>query len=136
MAVLARASRAALEEAVQHCGPARHEPVRAPETGMLMVRGRIGGTGDPFNLGEATVTRCAVRLQDRLGVGYVLGRDRRRAELAAILDAHLQDPVRRADLLALVVEPLARAQAQAREAASRAAAASRVQFFTMVREAG
>ena len=29
-----------------------------------MVRGRVGGTGAPFNLGEMSVTRCSVRLAD------------------------------------------------------------------------
>ena len=100
-----------------------------------MLRGRVGGTGDVFNLGEATVTRCAVRVGDRLGVGYVLGRDRRHAELVALLDAMLQDAERRPALLRTIIEPLERGQAQEREARSRAVAASRVEFFTMVREA-
>ncbi|MCK5500357.1 MAG: phosphonate C-P lyase system protein PhnG, partial [Tritonibacter mobilis] len=34
-----------------------HDTLRAPETGGVMVRGRAGGTGAPFNLGEMTVTR-------------------------------------------------------------------------------
>ncbi len=33
-----------------------------PRPGMTLVRGRMGGTGSPFNLGEMTVTRCVVRL--------------------------------------------------------------------------
>jgi alpha-D-ribose 1-methylphosphonate 5-triphosphate synthase subunit PhnG len=134
LAVLARAGRAQLEDAVRAHAPApAAEPVRPPEVGMTMVRGRVGGTGDAFNLGEATVTRCAVRIGEHLGVGYTLGRDTRKAELIATLDALLQDEARRAPLRRDVVEPLARAQAQARKAASRAAAASRVQFFTLVR---
>ena len=102
---------------------------------MVMLRGRVGGTGDVFHLGEATVTRCAVRVGERLGVGYVLGRDRRHAELVALCDALLQDDTRQPELLRALVDPLAQAQAEEREARSREAASSRVEFFTMVREA-
>jgi alpha-D-ribose 1-methylphosphonate 5-triphosphate synthase subunit PhnG len=135
LAVLARAGSESLEQALARFAPVRHELVRAPECGMVMLRGRVGGTGDAFNFGEATVTRCAARVGEHLGVGYVLGRDRRRAELVAVLDALLQDPQRQAGLLRELVDPLAREQAQARAAASRDAASSRVEFFTMVREA-
>lgn len=135
LAVLARASRAELDACVQGLGelPALL-PVRPPEVGMVMLRGRVGGTGDAFNLGEASLTRCALRLAGgALGVGYTLGRDRRKAELIATLDALLQDSARTQLLLAQVVEPLRRSQAASREAASRAAASSKVEFFTMVR---
>jgi alpha-D-ribose 1-methylphosphonate 5-triphosphate synthase subunit PhnG len=134
LAVLARAGRDELERAAAALSPAAHsEPVRKPESGMVMLRGRVGGTGDAFNLGEASVTRCALRVGAHLGVGYTLGRDRRKAELVALFDALLQDEVRRPALLREVVEPLARAQAEAREARSREMAASKVEFFTMVR---
>jgi alpha-D-ribose 1-methylphosphonate 5-triphosphate synthase subunit PhnG len=136
LAVLARAPRPRLEQAAARVAPPpRPELVRAPECGMVMLRGRVGGTGDAFNLGEATVTRCAVRVGDALGVGYVLGRDRRQAELVAWFDALLQDPARQPALLAEVVAPLAGEQAAARARRSSAAAASRVEFFTMVRGA-
>jgi alpha-D-ribose 1-methylphosphonate 5-triphosphate synthase subunit PhnG len=133
LAVLARAGTGELERALAQWPAAPAERIRAPETGMAMLRGRIGGTGDAFNLGEATVTRCAVRIGAALGVGYTLGRDKRKAELVAIFDALLQDPRRREDLLYAVVEPLARAQDAARAARSREVAASRVEFFTLVR---
>nr|WP_041675410.1 phosphonate C-P lyase system protein PhnG [Ramlibacter tataouinensis] len=134
LAVLARAGRDQLDQAAARCAPwPAHEWLRGAETGMVMLRGRVGGTGDAFNLGEATVTRCAVRMGTRLGVGYTLGRDRRKAELIALFDALLQDEALAPALMDEVVEPLARAQAQAREARSREAAASRVEFFTMVR---
>ncbi len=67
-----------------------HEKLRPAETGLVMVRGRAGGDGAPFNLGEMTVTRCAVRLGETVGHAYVAGRDKRQAELAAVLDAALQ----------------------------------------------
>lgn len=133
LAVLARADTSALEAAVAAFEAPAADTVRAPECGLVMVRGRIGGTGAAFNLGEASVTRSAVRIGDRLGVGYTLGRDPRKAELIAVLDALLQEPARRGALMLGVVEPIARAQAAQREQASRAAAASKVEFFTMVR---
>ena len=109
-------------------------PVRLPEVGMLMLRGRIGGTGNPFNLGEASVVRCAVRLGDGpLGVAYALGRDKRRAELAATFDALLQDPQHHDELQRTLIAPLALAQAQARAHRQQAVAGSKVEFFTFVR---
>ena len=135
LAVLARASRAELEACASGLRdlPAI-DTVRPPEVGMVMLRGRVGGTGDAFNLGEASLTRCALRLAGgALGVGYTLGRDRRKAELIALLDALLQEPARTAALLREIVEPLRRGQDARRDAASRAAASSRVDFFTLVR---
>jgi alpha-D-ribose 1-methylphosphonate 5-triphosphate synthase subunit PhnG len=134
MGVLARASRAELENSMS--GLADLPPddvVRAAETGTVMLEGRAGGTGQRFNLGEAAVTRCTVRAGGFLGFSYCLGRDRVKAHLAARLDALLQDPARGAVLLATVIEPLARAQKQARHTASRKAAATRAEFFTLVR---
>ena len=134
LAVLARAPRSVLERAASRLTPRPpQELVRAPECGMVMLRGRVGGSGDAFNVGEASVTRCAVRVGQRLGVGYVLGRDRQLAELVALFDALLQDPERQHSLLHQLVEPLAQMQQEQREARSRATAASRVEFFTMVR---
>ena len=135
LAILARASRSELETALTPYGDLPSlEHVRAPEPGMVMLRGRVGGTGDAFNLGEASVTRCALRVGDSaLGVGYAMGRDRRKAELIAIFDAWLQDDGRRQRLQREVVEPLALRQAAQREAESQAAATSKVEFFTFVR---
>jgi alpha-D-ribose 1-methylphosphonate 5-triphosphate synthase subunit PhnG len=115
-------------------GDARPEyrRLRGPEAGLVMLRGRAGGEGAPFNLGEITVTRCSVRTTDGLtGHAYVTGRDARQAELAALLDALLQDPARHDALQAKVIAPLARAQAERRAATARKAAATRVNFFTM-----
>jgi alpha-D-ribose 1-methylphosphonate 5-triphosphate synthase subunit PhnG len=113
--------------------PSVHQ-VRPPEIGMVMLRGRVGGTGNPFNLGEASVVRCAVRLgEGPLGISYALGRDKRRAELAALVDALLQDPAQHDDVHRTVVAPLARAQAQTRDSQQRAVAGSKVEFFTFVR---
>lgn len=138
MGVLARASTAALEQAWRALeAPPAYDFLRRPEIGMVMVRARAGGSGQRFNLGEMTVTRCTLRLADgTAGTAYIAGRDARKAELAAAFDALLQDPQRRPELLARVVEPLAADQAAARRATTAKAAASKVEFFTLVREAG
>ncbi|WP_232478500.1 phosphonate C-P lyase system protein PhnG [Roseomonas rosulenta] len=129
MAVLARAGADEIAALLPTLPP--HERLRAPETGLVMVRGRAGGDGAPFNLGEMTVTRCAVRLGDAVGHAYVAGRDKRQAELAALVDAALQDPARHDALMAAVIAPLSAAQQAARAAEARRAAATRVEFFTM-----
>ena len=132
MAVLARASAEDIAGRLAQCValPA-HARLRGPEFGLVMLRGRAGGGGQAFNLGEATVTRCTVQAGDRVGHGTVLGRDRARAELAARVDAALQDPERRAALERQVIGPLEQAQRAARAAVARRAAATRVDFFTM-----
>lgn len=109
-----------------------HTRLRGPETGLAMVRGRAGGGGAAFNLGEMTVTRCTVRdPAGRIGHAVVAGRDVRQAELAAALDAALQDPALHDTLQRAVLTPLHAAQRAARDTASAEAAATRVEFFTM-----
>lgn len=114
-----------------------YRALRAPEIGMVLVRGRAGGTGDAFNLGEMTVTRAAVRLDSgETGIGYVAGRDRRHAEIAAAVDAMMQSAALRPAVEGAVVARLARAQDERRDTAARKAAATKVDFFTMVRTRG
>lgn len=135
MGTLARASRAELGNLVGEAVPP-HEMLKAPETGTVMLEGRAGGAGRRFNLGEATVTRCVVRLDDgTMGFSYALGRDGAKARLAAILDARLQrEPCEQA--LHDGVAGLASGQARARAEASRKAARTKVDFFTLVRGEG
>lgn len=134
MATLARASRAEIVELVGPDIP-RHDVLKAPETGTVMVEGRAGGAGRRFNLGEATVTRCVVRLTEGLmGFSYALGRDARKARLAAILDARLQAEAPDSALHRAVFDLAAR-QSAARDLASRKAATTKVDFFTLVRGA-
>ncbi|PWR21431.1 phosphonate C-P lyase system protein PhnG [Zavarzinia aquatilis] len=133
LAVLARAPGDELAAAVEGAGAPPCRVVRAAETGLVMVRGRAGGTGERFNLGEMTVSRCTVTDDEgRLGVGWIAGRDKRKAEAVARLDLLLQRP-EGALLKARVVAPLAAAQAATREARAAKAAATKVEFFTMVR---
>jgi alpha-D-ribose 1-methylphosphonate 5-triphosphate synthase subunit PhnG len=135
MAVLAQAPADEIAAALAALGPTpAHDDVRPVETGLVMVRGRMGGDGAPFNLGEATVTRCAVQLATgEIGFGYVLGRDRDKARLAALCDALWQRAEQRAAVERNVLAPL-RARQQERLARSREdTAATKVDFFTLVR---
>lgn len=107
--------------------------LRPPEVGAVMVQGRAGGTGAAFNLGEMTVTRCSVRLQDgAVGHGCVQGRDKAHATRAAVLDALMQTD--RADgLRATVLAPLHHAAKAAHDLRAAKAAATKVDFFTLLR---
>ena len=110
-----------------------HEMLRMPEVGAVMLRGRTGGTGAPFNLGEMTVTRCVLQLATgAVGHADVQGRDKDHARRAALLDAVLQGPDGPA-LRAAVLAPLAAGIAATKRARAARAAATRVEFFTLVR---
>ncbi|MCP9229770.1 phosphonate C-P lyase system protein PhnG [Mesorhizobium sp. LMG 17147] len=114
--------------------PSEAELLRGPETGLVTVRGRIGGGGAPFNIGEAAVTRATVRLASgQVGHCYALGRDKQKARLAAIADALWQDPAHRNEVEARLVAPLRAALAKARDQRRAETAATKVDFFTMVR---
>jgi len=134
MGVLAKAPADALARAFGALGPAPEFTwLRAPEFGAVMVRGRTGGTGAPFNLGEISVTRCSLRLADGLvGHAYVAGRDREKARIAALCDAQMQGS-RAEQLRAAVIEPMERIAADAARDSAEKAAGTRVEFFTMVR---
>ncbi len=140
--ILATAPTEALDGAYQRLAQAQALPayrlLRKPQAGMAMVRGRAGGTGAQFNLGEITVTRCAVVLEDVgadvvAGIAYVQGRSERHAEQAAVLDALLQRPAWHQRVQDLVLAPLADAHASRAAHAAATAAQTRVEFFTMVR---
>ena len=132
MGVLARAG-SALDAHEAALKDSAYQLIRAPEVGMTLVRGRMGGTGSAFNLGEMTVTRCSVRLTGgAVGHAWVQGRDRDHARRAAVLDALMQTDA--ADALRIRVIGTLAAEAGARQAArADRAEATRVEFFTMVR---
>ena len=129
-----------------------HALLRGPEVGAVMVQGRIGGTGQPFNLGEMTVTRCSVRLEGgavggAVGHAHVQGRDKTHALRAAVMDALLQggaDALLQGGASALVQDgadalraavlvPLRAEEAAAHALRAAKAAATKVEFFTLVR---
>jgi alpha-D-ribose 1-methylphosphonate 5-triphosphate synthase subunit PhnG len=140
MRLLSRAPLEMLEQALARFAGQQPQWLRAPETGLIMAQSRIGGSGARFNLGEVTVTRCALRTDpaavdcSTVGVAYVLGRSHRHAELAATADAMLQDPTCKeifpADLLKGIEEWLV----GRREARTNKARSTKVEFFTVARE--
>lgn len=137
LAVLAHSSTQDLAALVASLAPPAHETIRPPEQGLVMVRGRVGGDGSPFNLGEATVSRAAIRLATgEVGFGYVLGRDGEKASLIALCDAMFQAAQHRGDVEAKVLAPLRRQLTAKRDARAAEVAATRVDFYTMVRGEG
>lgn len=135
MAAFASASATDLRQLADAAGLALEaEVLRGPETGLVTVRGRIGGSGAPFNTGEATVTRATVRLPSgEIGHAYALGRDKEKVRLAAILDAAWCSEETREVVETKVVAPLVRLQAGADAKRRAETAATKVDFFTMVR---
>ncbi len=133
MSVLAHAEADSIAALLAKCGKLpRHSILRGPEGGLVMVRGRAGGGGSAFNLGEMTVTRCSIQTGTGLvGHAYVAGRDARQAELAALVDALMQDDDRRPVVEERVITPLQAMQTRRREDRARKAAATRVEFFAM-----
>jgi alpha-D-ribose 1-methylphosphonate 5-triphosphate synthase subunit PhnG len=137
MAVLAHADASRIAGCLGAIALPAHEQLREPENGLVMVRGRIGGDGVPFNLGEATVSRAAVRLASgEVGFGYTLGRDREKARMIALCDALVQSNEFADAVEASVLAPLRAAMIaeQGRKAAE--TAATRVDFYTLVRGEG
>ena len=110
-----------------------YEWIRRPEVGMVMVHGRTEGSGTPFAMGETTVSRCVLRLNSgETGFGYVLGRNKLQAELIALADAHLQN-AQPSPWLSDLISALAQAQARRRAQKEADTAATKVEFFTLVR---
>ncbi|MEO1104220.1 MAG: phosphonate C-P lyase system protein PhnG [Pseudomonadota bacterium] len=133
--LLARGTVEELGEALARIGePEEWAWLRRPETGLVMVRGHTGGGGAPFNLGEASVTRAAITLPDGTnGHAYALGRDKVKAQYAALLDALWQGPHRR-DVEAGLLRPLRDRLEAERSKTEAEHAATTVDFFTLARE--
>lgn len=136
MAVLANAQADDIEHGLKLIGgDIEFTELRPAEIGLVMLRGRIGGNGAPFNLGETTVTRAVVQLRSgEKGFAYVLGRDQRKARAAALCDALLQADDHRESVERHVLTPLRVVQQQRLGLARAQTAATRVDFFTLVRE--
>jgi alpha-D-ribose 1-methylphosphonate 5-triphosphate synthase subunit PhnG len=133
MATLARAPAERLTALLRAAPPLpAYAVLRGPETGLVMVRGRMGGGGDPFNMGEMTVTRCTIRTDAGvIGHAWIAGRNAGHAELAAAVDAGMQDKALAPALQEAVLDPLDAEEAARRAAIAARAAATRVDFFTL-----
>lgn len=137
MAVLAHAEAAEIAARLSAIALPDHQDLRAPENGLVMLRGRVGGDGAPFNLGEATVSRAAVRLASgEVGFGYTLGRDGEKARLIALCDALVQSPNFGAAVERDVIAPLREQLMVERKQVAAETAATKVDFYTMVRGEG
>ncbi len=138
LSILAKAPADRLEALLRGLGETPdYTLLRRPEIGLVMLQGRISGSGAPFAAGEMTVTRAAVRLDSgQLGIGYVGGRRPRQAELVALADALGQLPAWRQPIEDRVVAPLAEEAETRRRQRLAKAAATKVDFFTVAREAG
>lgn len=142
MATLATSDLQQLESLIQELDIPKYKFLRSPEIGLAMVRGRAGGTGEAFNLGEITITRCVIQMnpdQDRLGdqaisgFGYVAGRSLRHAELAAVCDALLQHPHWYEQIDRKIIQPLRSTAQHQQEVKQQQTAATKVNFFTLLR---
>ena len=135
MALLARAEETELDEIVERLGGLpEYRMLRSPEIGLTMLRGRTGGSGAAFNLGEATVTRCSVTLEGgSVGHAYLLGRAPRRARQAAILDALFLSRGDTAPTPTELLAPIIARLAAAENDRAEKTAATKVDFFTLVR---
>jgi alpha-D-ribose 1-methylphosphonate 5-triphosphate synthase subunit PhnG len=137
MAVLAHSDAAEIAGRLDAIALPAHETLREPENGLVMVRGRIGGDGAPFNLGEATVSRAAVRLASgEVGFGYTLGRDQDKARMIALCDALIQTIDHAGIVEAQVLAPLRARMIAQRSRRAEETAATRVDFYTLVRGEG
>ena len=135
MSILAHASR---EELLAHWHTLDIDPrcelLRGPETGLIALRGRVGGGGAPFNFGEATVTRATVRIENgAIGHAIMLGRDTAKAKLAAVIDALATDETYAEPIKQKILTPLMQLAAERDEKNAAETQATRVNFFTMVR---
>ncbi|MDO9563613.1 MAG: phosphonate C-P lyase system protein PhnG [Bradyrhizobium sp.] len=137
MTVLAHSEAAEIARRLDSIVVPAYEILREPENGLVMLRGRIGGDGAPFNLGEATVSRAAVRLATgEVGFGYVLGRDRRKAQMIALCDALVQSHEFAEAVEENVLTPLRATMVSEQDRRAAETAATRVDFYTMVRGEG
>jgi alpha-D-ribose 1-methylphosphonate 5-triphosphate synthase subunit PhnG len=139
MALLARSPQHLLASALPQDVDSQLQWLRRPETGLMMVQGRIGGTGARFNVGEITITRCALRIGSAdngtaVGVSYVLGRNHRQAQLAAVADALLQDPAQRERLEVTLLDPIRQHLRQWQAQRQQRALTTKVDFLTVARE--
>ena len=137
MAVLAHCDAADIAGHLDRIAVPAYENLREPENGLVMVRGRIGGDGAPFSLGEATVSRAAVRLSSgEVGFGYTLGRNMQKAQMIALCDALVQSDQFSDAVEESVLAPLRAMMISARNVRAAETAATRVDFYTLVRGEG
>jgi alpha-D-ribose 1-methylphosphonate 5-triphosphate synthase subunit PhnG len=101
---------------------------------MVMAVARTEAKGEPFNLGEVSVTRCALRLSNgETGIGYVMGSNKEHALYVAMLDAIAQQPDQYEAINSGLIQPLQQKLLQTHQKQQQKTDKTRVDFFTMVR---
>ncbi len=135
MSIMARSDYANLSEHWQHMQISpEYTALRPAEIGMIMLRGRVNGDGAPFNMGEATVTRCSVQFATgEIGTAYILGRHKQHAELAAVIDAQLQKGERYEEIWSQVIAPMKNLENLRQASQQSKAMKTKVDFFTLLR---
>jgi alpha-D-ribose 1-methylphosphonate 5-triphosphate synthase subunit PhnG len=135
LAILARASRGELEAGIgKHPAGGDARDLKPAEIGLVMLRGRMGGDGAAFNLGEATMSKAVIELATgERGFGHVLGRDLAKARLVAIADALWQRGESRSAIEADIIAPVRQRLIADKQRRASEAAATKVDFFTLVR---
>ena len=107
--------------------------LRTPEIGSIMAQGRMGVTGDKFNIGEVTITRCSLKLNcGTVGHSYVQGRSKKKAEISALCDALMQTEMSN-EINKSIIIPLEKIKKNNKDKILSKAEATKVDFFTLVR---
>ena len=107
--------------------------LRTPEIGSIMAQGRMGVTGDKFNIGEVTITRCSLKLNcGTIGHSYVQGRSKKKAEISALCDALMQTKMSK-EINKNIIIPLEKIKKDNKHKILSKAEATKVDFFTLVR---
>lgn len=120
--------------------------LKTPEVGMTMVRAKTGGAGQEFNMGEMTVTRTVIRLDSIescsesektqagiIGFGYTAGRETKKSELIAVIDACFQLSAYAELIEEKILQPLSEQLQEKETLQSEKVDSTKVNFFTMVR---
>ena len=111
----------------------RYEWLRTPEIGSIMAQGRMGVTGDKFNIGEVTITRCSLKLNcGTVGHSYVQGRSKKKAEISALCDALMQTEMSN-EINKSIIIPLEKIKKNNKDKILSKSEATKVDFFTLVR---
>ena len=133
ISIFSKTSEDLLKNSLDHINfKENYDVLLGPEIGSIMIQGRAGGTGDKFNLGEATLTKCIVKFQEKTGYSYHLGRNLIKSEYGAILDALMQIESYNSKLLMYVKEFQEEIQKEKTKIIA-GSSESKVDFFTMVR---
>lgn len=135
MSIMARSDYENLSKHWQHLQISpEYKALRPAEIGMIMLKGRVNGDGTPFNMGEATVTRCSVQFTTgEVGTAYILGRHKQHAELAAVIDAQLQKGERYEEIWSQVIVPIKDVENLRQASQQSKAMKTKVDFFTLLR---